>query len=139
MRSLKFSVLLLLSTVTACSSQPSADKLAKELQTVTSWAATAHMVGDSWLRGTVPTVYAKQTLQTAQEELQKETSALAKAAPVGDRTQVLAQLERLKYTLRQMAATVEQKDRSGLTQQVQQLALQEQALKRLVPTPGRQP
>jgi len=34
------------------------------------------MVGDAWLRGGVPTVYAKQTLQKAQQELQKEIDTL---------------------------------------------------------------
>lgn len=43
--------LLLLPLFTACSSQSSASELTKELQTVTSWAATAQMVGDAWTRG----------------------------------------------------------------------------------------
>lgn len=139
MRSLNsWSLLLLLSTLTACSTKPSADKLTKELQTVESWAVTAHMVGDSWLRGAVPTFYAKQTLQTAQEELQKETTTLTKVAPVQDRTKVINQLQRIENAIGQMVTAVEQKDRSAMAQKIQQLSTQEQAIKRLVQTTGGQ-
>lgn len=139
MRSLNsWSLLLFLSTVTACSTQPSVDKLAKELKTVASWAATTHMVGDAWLRGRVPTAYAKRTLQSAQKELQKETNTLAKVAPAPDRTKALAQLEHLKYSIKQMTAAIEHEDRQAMTQQIQQLSSQEQGLSKLARTTGEQ-
>jgi uncharacterized metal-binding protein len=67
------SSLLLLTLMTACSGKSEADKLTKELQTVTSWAATAEMTGEAWIQGNVPTAYAKQTLSTAQKKLHKQT------------------------------------------------------------------
>lgn len=140
MRVLNFwGLLLLLSTVAACSPKQKASELTKELKTVTSWAATAHMVGDSWLRDTVPTAYAKQTLQRTQKELQKETSSLEKVAPARDRTKVLEQLQRLGYTVREMTVAVERKDRYIMTQQIQQLSTQEQAFNVLVGAIGGQP
>ncbi len=51
------SPLLLLIILSACSSKSSADELTKDLQKVTSWAATADMVGDAWTHGNVPTAY----------------------------------------------------------------------------------
>lgn len=69
---------LVLLLLTACTSKSSGDDVSKELQSVKSWAATAHMVGDAWKRKAVPTAYAKQTLTKTQEELKKETDSLSK-------------------------------------------------------------
>jgi hypothetical protein len=131
------SLLLLLNLLTACSSQSSTDKLAKELQTVKSWTATAHMVADAQIHGDVPTVYAKHTLEKAQEELKHETDTLSKLsiAPSQRRT-VLEQLKRLEDTLGQMSKAVEQKDPQAMIQQIQQLSTQEQTINMLAKTAG---
>lgn len=131
--------LLLLPLFTACSSQSSASELTKELKTVTSWAATAQMVGDAWTRGVVPTAYAKQTLSTAQKKLHKETDTLFKSStdPTQRRT-IIQHLQRLESTVSQMSMAVEQGDYIAMAQQLKQLSTQEQTISTLAKTVGRQ-
>lgn len=131
--------LLLLTLLTACSSKFSADDLSKELETVTSWAATAQMVGEAWIHRSVPTVYAKQTLSKAQEKLHKETDTLAHSSTnPRQRDSILQHLQRLESTVSQMSMAIEQKDHTAMTQQLKQLATQEQTLKALAKTAGGQ-
>lgn len=136
--SLRFSSLLLLvKLLSACSSQSSSDELAKELQTVKSWAATAHLVGDSWTQGNVPEAYAKQTLEKTQEELKNETDTLSKLSiESSQRDTLLDQLKRLENTVGQMSKAVAQKDQKAIAQQIQQLSLEEQMLDKLAKTAG---
>lgn len=137
------SSLFLLTLLTACSSKSSADELAKELQTVTSWAATAHMVGDAWTRGVVPTAYAKQTLEKAQKELHKEIDKLTQKSDPQDRATLQEQLRRLESTVGQMSTAVEQGNRTALAklvadiaQQLKQLSREEQTISTLAKTAG---
>lgn len=139
MRSFNRWGLLLLATVTACSHKPSAAQLAKELETAASWTATAHMVGEEWLKASIPTAYTKQTLQTTQEEFRKEVETIAKVAPAQDRSTVQKQLQGIEQTLGEITKAVEQSDRPMLTQHLQQLSTQEQALDRLIQATGGQP
>lgn len=136
-------VLLLLSAVatcvTACSAQPSAEQLTKELETVASWTATAHMVGEAWLKQSVPTVYASQTLETVQEEFGKEAETVAKVAPAQDRTKAQTQLRGIEQTVDEMTKAVEHDDRPTLTQRLQKLSAQEQALTDWIKATGGQP
>lgn len=131
---------MLLTLLTACSSKSGADKLTKELQTVTSWAATAEMTGDAWMHGNVSTVYAKQTLSTAQKKLHKQTETLFKSS--SDPTQrrmLLDRLQRLESTVGQMSRAVEQKDRTAIAQQLRQLSTQKQTISTFAKTAGGQP
>ncbi|BAY78064.1 hypothetical protein NIES25_45340 [Nostoc linckia NIES-25] len=131
-------LLLLIFTVTACSTQPSSKQVANELKTVTSWTATAHMVGNFWLEGKVPHAYAKQTLQTAQKKLQEEIDTLAEVTPAENRKTVINEVEMLRETVGQMAKTVDQKDRNALTKSIEQLSNQEQAIHNLAKAVGGQ-
>lgn len=129
MRSLTcWQLALLLTTLTACSAPSAAEKRTKELETVASWVATAHMVGDAWLQNAVPAVYAQQTLHSTQQELHKETDAIAKVTSTQERSQVLAKLQRLEQTIGQMSTAVAQNNRPHLQQQLQQLTVQQQAI-----------
>ncbi len=130
------SLLLLLTILSACSSKSSSDELAKELQTVKSWTATAHLVGDTWMRGDVPTPYAKQTLSKTRTELQNEVDTLSQKAPAQNRTTLVVQLQRLQETVEQMSKAVEQKDARAMQQQIQQLSAQEQSISNLAKTTG---
>jgi FlaA1/EpsC-like NDP-sugar epimerase len=132
--------LLLLTLLSACSSKSSTSKLTKELQTVTSWAATAEMTGDAWIRGNVPTVYAKQTLSTTLEKLHKETEKIAQSSsdPTQRRT-ILDHLQRLESTVGQMSRAVEQKDRTATTQKLRQLSTQKQTISTFATVAGGQP
>lgn len=132
-------LLLLLTLLTACSSKSSSEELTKELQTVSSWTATAHMVGDAWVRGSVPTAYAKQTLSTAQQELQKESDTLAQLSiSPTQRPTLLENLHRLEQTVGQMSTAVEQADRTAMTQEIQKLSLAEQKVKKFAQSKGMQ-
>ncbi len=130
---------MLLTLLSACSSKSSGNDLAKELETVTSWAATAHMVGDAWIHGSVPTAYAKQTLSTAQKKLHKQTDTLAHSST--DSTQrraILEQLQCLESTVGQMSMAVEQKDKTAIAQQLKHLSTQEQTISTLAKFAGGQ-
>ena len=140
MRSLQIkSLLLLLTLLAACSNKSSADDLAKELKTVMSWAATSQMAGDAWIHGSVPTVFAKQTLSKAQTQLHEETDTLAhsSANPTQRRT-ILNNLQRLESTVSQMSTAVEHEDHNVMTQQLKQLTTQQQMLSALAKAAGRQ-
>lgn len=130
------SLLLLLTILGGCSSKSSSDELNKELQTVQSWAATAHLVGDTWLRGDVPTAYAKRTLSTTQKELQNELNNLSQKAPPQSRSTLIAQLQRLQGTVQEMSKAVELKNSTAMKQQIQELSTEEQALGKLFKTAG---
>ena len=69
----------LLFVLSACTSSHA--KQIKALRTIQSWAATAHMVGETWQQGTVPDVYTQQTLSKSQQEISKEAEQLT-AVPV---------------------------------------------------------
>ena len=130
------SLLLLVTILSACSSKSSSDELAKELQTVKSWTATAHLVGDTWIRGDVPTAYAKRTLSKTQEELQNEVEILSQKAPAQNRTTLVVQLQHLQETVQQMSKAVEQKDAKAMQWQIQQLSAQEQSISNFAKTAG---
>lgn len=133
------SLLLLLALLTACSSKSSSEELTKELQTVSSWTATAEMVGNAWVRGAVPTAYAKKTLSTAQQELQKETGTLVQlsTAPT-QRSTLLKNLQLLEKTVGQMSTAVEQADHHKMTQEIQKLSMAAQKIKTFAQTQGMQ-
>jgi TolA-binding protein len=130
---------LLLGLLTSCSNHSSA-QLSKELQTVTSWAATANMVDHTWIQGAVPTVYAKQTLQTAQQELQKEISTLREpqsfTATKQNRVALLEHLHRLQQILEQMSTTVDQGNSTAMPQQLRQLSMEAQKIDMLAKAIG---
>ena len=122
-------MLLLLTLLTACSNK-SSDDVTKELEAVTSWAATAQMTGDAWIRGAVPTAYAKQTLSTAQKELHKETDTLTSINSTQRRT-LLEHLQRLEMIVNQMSTAVAQGNHTALAQQLKQLSAEKQTISTL--------
>ena len=133
------SLLLVLKLLVACSSQSPAEEITKEIQTVLSWAATAHMVGGAWARGAVPTAYAQQTLDKTQKQLAEETDTLSHlSADSKQRHTVLEHLQSLKSTVGQMSKSVEQKDYSAIALQLQQLATEQQQLNTLAHAGGQQ-
>jgi hypothetical protein len=111
------------------------------MQTATSWAATAHMTGEAWLNGAVPTRYARRTMQTAQQALSEEKRMLEQSPSItGDRlSKALEQLQQLEATVEEMQAAVQTGDRARLGQQLNQLATQEQTLKTFTQNAGGQP
>lgn len=124
---------LLLALSVACKAESPAAKLSSELQTVTSWAATMHMVGETWVSDTVPTAYALKTLQTARLELQEESAALAQAAaiPTDQRATAQKHLDNLHNISGEMLESVQRGDRASVAQAVRQISAEEEAIKAL--------
>lgn len=124
-------LVLLTLALTYCT-RPPADQLKNELQTVASWAATARVVGEAWLKGDVPHAYATKTLSNAQETLQEEAKTIEELKPeagTGLRDQLLNQTRSAAQVIDQMRAAVEKRDHQALAQLVKQLEAEEQAVK----------
>ncbi len=115
-------------SITACNSQSASQKLNQEIKTVSSWAATAHLTGESWLHQDVPAVYAKQTLEKTQDELKKEIKAVNKIASLSNQSAIQNQLQQLQSTIASLASGIDQHDRQAVTQSLQELSNQEKAL-----------
>lgn len=128
---LRFLFLVLLISLSACSSQSPADKLRQELQTVSSWVSTSRMVGEALQNGKVPNAYAARTLEAAGQNLQEESRTLEKSSdiPTEGRANAQAQIARLQQIIGQLKASVEGKDTASLSKEMEKLALEEQSLK----------
>ena len=118
---------LVLVLALACSTRPPAEQLKTELQTVASWAATARMTGEQWLKGSVPRAYAAQTLRAAAETLEEEAQAIQGQEAAG-----AAELTRAAgATIGRMRTAVEGGDRAALARLLEQLKAEEQAARSL--------
>jgi len=122
---------LLVAILTACNSQSSSINAKKELQTIDSWTATAHLLADEWLRGAVPNIYAQQTLQKVEKNLQQEADTLTKGNLVRKYPNLPTQLQQLQQSVHFLSAAIAQANRATVTQKVQQLSTQEQEFHRL--------
>jgi hypothetical protein len=136
MRSLSVCSLSLLLTLIAfsfssCALSPSA-QLKSDMKTVTAWAATARMAGESWLKGSVPRAYASQTLRAAQETIEDEAQTI-QGQPADENSQLQSSLagqaRELGQVIDRMRASVESGDNNALTQLLKQLDAEAQALK----------
>jgi hypothetical protein len=135
------SLSLFLLAFTCCAKSP-ADQLKAQLQTVTSWTATARMVGEAWLKGYLPHAYAARTLRTAQETISEEAKTIQGENPgeVAElHASVLGQARSLEQLIGQMRAAVENRDGSALSQQLKQLEGEEETIKALAKSGGVQP
>lgn len=130
---LQGSLLMVLMLLTSCTSQSSTAQIAHELQSVKSWLATTDMVADAWLHGSVPKVYAKQTLDKAKQELQSEIGKIEQIQPTTATTkfyklEILNHIKHLANTVEQMSIVVEQENRSAVTQQLRRLLAEQRSL-----------
>lgn len=137
MKSIFIGYLLPLTLLTACS-KAAPDRLTEELQTVKSWTATSKMVADAWVRGAVPKVYAKQTLNKAQQEFQTETDNIAQiesstAIPQSYKLALLGHIKRLAKITEQMSTAVEQENYSVVSQRLGDLSQEGQTLDSQLP------
>ena len=64
--------------VSACAGQ-AGERLREVAERSHSWTATARMVVDAWSAGSVPTPYARDTLEAAARALRAESETLARA------------------------------------------------------------
>jgi|SRR5918911_4977980 uncharacterized protein YPO0396 len=128
MRSIPVCCLSLVALALTCCTRSPADQLKTELQTVASWTATAHMVGDAWLKGAVPHAYVTKTLVNARETLQEETKTIEELKPEAG-AELLDQTRNVGQLVEQMRAAIEKKDNQTLAQLLKQLEAEEQAVK----------
>jgi hypothetical protein len=95
----------------AAGCQSPREKAGDALKSVASWAATSAMVGRSWLGGEVPTVYAKQTLDAAEQVIQDTDRKLRSEELPGDlRTTIAAELRTRAAAVAAMRGAVEHGD-----------------------------
>jgi hypothetical protein len=127
--------LALLALLTGCSYHSPSAQFSADLTTITSWAATAHMVSEEWARQAVPNAYAKQTLQVAREELQTAVATLKQlqlsGASAQQRATLLRHVQRINQLLGQMSKVVEQEKRDAMAPLRRQLATEEKAINTL--------
>ena len=132
---------LLLISLSACGARSSADELARELQTVSSWVATARMTGEAWANGAVPKAYAGRALHKAQQTIHEEIDSireLSSASTPDARAALLERLQALERAAGQMGMEVEQEDRAALAEQLKQLSAEEQKIKKFKGSGGGQ-
>lgn len=125
--------LLMLTLATSCGGKTPTEDMLNEAQNVSSWAATANMVGDAWIRKAVPSNYAQQTLKKAQEELLKESGNIVQIKPSSDTTEryksvLLADTLQLANTTKQISIAVTQKNRTLVQRQLRELATEARSL-----------
>ena len=85
------------------------------------------MVGEEWLKDSVPRAYAAQTLQAAEETLEEEAQAIQ-----GQQAEEATSLARATgATVGHMRAAVEGGDKQALAQLLEQLKAEEQAARSL--------
>ena len=120
----------LLLVLAGCSPSSSHDQLVKTLKTVQSWTATARMVGETWQQGSIPDLYAQQTLEKSQQEIAKETKDLT------DSPALPRQIYQLQQTLQQMTTALKQHRKAEIATPLVQLATEQQQLETLLKAQG---
>ncbi|MEH1839434.1 MAG: hypothetical protein V7L20_11825 [Nostoc sp.] len=133
--------LLILTLLASCSGKTSVEDMEKQIQDISSWVATANMIGDAWLRNVVPNKYAEQTLKKATEELRKEKEKidkikLSKDVTKHDKSQLLAEVIQFANKVEEMSRYVGQKNRSEVQQKLGELAIEERSLNKLKKVAG---
>lgn len=118
--------------VIACGQSSRQEANVKSLQAIQSWTATAQMVGQTWQQGTVPDVYAEQTLKKSQEEIAKETKDLTESS--GQQ-----QTKQIQKTLQQMTDAIKHNQKSAIAAPLQQLSTQHQQLDATLKAEKKQP
>jgi hypothetical protein len=115
------SALALVVAATGCQSPQK--KVAEQLKAVDSWAATAGLTGQSWLDGTTPAVYARQTLEAATQAMQRSAQTIAQAPLRADlRSDLAAAVRARQSAVEMMRSGVEAGDRGVVAGQVRRLA-----------------
>jgi hypothetical protein len=124
-------VLLCLALSVSCRGRSPAAELKSEMEAVSSWAATAQMVGEEWARGAVPAAYARRTLRSARETFGLETETINGLPAVGQelRTESLGRLQELEQSVARMEQGVERDDRGRVEEEVGRLKAARESLR----------
>lgn len=122
--------------ITSCSGNSSSEDLNKEIQNVSSWSATAYMVGDAWIHGAVPKKSAEQTLKTAAAEILRERENIEKMQISQKTIQrhqsvLLAKALLLANKTKKISKAIAQANRKEVKTSLEELELESKMLKRL--------
>ncbi len=63
--------------IVACGGKSSASLTAEHERSLVSWEQTVRLVGEAWLANDIPSAYARRTLDTTLEELDKQDHTIA--------------------------------------------------------------
>ncbi|MDF5710338.1 MAG: hypothetical protein PUP90_22380 [Nostoc sp. S4] len=132
--------LLILTFMTSCNSANSKEDLSKEIQSVSSWAATVQMVANAWLKSNVPKKYAQQTLNKAQTEFLSEKKKISQIKPSTNVIQhhqslILTNVSQLANQTEKMSKTIAQNNHSQVQQELKQLEIEVQKINQLKTIP----
>jgi hypothetical protein len=131
-------VAVLLSLSAACA-QDSQKEIKQQAQTLASWAATLHMIGDSWREGSVPGRYAEKTLDEAREALRDEGQTIDESSTMpADARAVLSDHARKLDALAGGMRESVKGNAAAVSQAVDALAQEEQSLRDLAQRAGAQ-
>ena len=105
---------------------------AEQMDSIVSWVGTADMAGNAWLRHTTPDKYTRQTLELANEKLQKIGGDLLHAAPATLDTAILgAALGRSHSHIARMARLVDEKNSPDFRKELDSLRLQQKVVRQI--------
>jgi hypothetical protein len=126
-------------SATSCAQDPQKETR-QEAQTLASWAATLHMVGDSWREGSVPSQYARKTFHETRKVLQKELKSLQESStmPADARAALAEHAQKLDGLAGAMWEEVQTGDPTFTPKMIEQAAQEEQSLKNLAQQAGAQ-
>lgn len=125
-------IVLFGSLLGACGPKSPREQIEGRGQSVASWAATAVMIGRTWLQGDVPTVYAQKTLRSAGTQVTSARTSLERSAR-GEPLALAAidRYGRLARLLARMAAAVGTDDRAAVARLLAQLPEEAQSIRAL--------
>ncbi|WP_138502528.1 hypothetical protein [Nostoc sp. PA-18-2419] len=126
--------------MTSCNSANPKEDLSKEVQSVSSWAATAQMVTNAWLKSNVPKKYAQQTLNKAQTEFlseKKKISQIKSSTNVIQQHQslIVTNISQLATQTEKMSKAIAQNNHSQVQQQLKVLEIEVQKINQLKTMP----
>jgi hypothetical protein len=132
-------VVAALSLSAASCAQDPRKETRQEAQTLASWAATLHMVGDSWREGSVPGRYAEKTIAEVREALREEGKTInASSTLPADARAALSDHEQKLDSLAGGMREAVTSNPAAMPQAVGLLAQEEQSLKDLAQQAGAQ-
>jgi hypothetical protein len=119
----------------ACSHGPPDERVAKDLQTVESWLATARLTADAWLAGALPRQFAARTIGTAAEELQHQARTVAEDAGARQAPAATAVRGAARHVVALREVT-ERGDRDAVAARLRDLEAAARAVQALTPQAG---
>lgn len=132
--------LLVLTLLMSCNRSTTKEDLKTEMQSVSSWSATAQMIGSAWLNGNLPNKYAQKTLKKTQTELLKTRNNIANIKISNKdiknyKMLLLAEVLQLANHSGKMSETIAKNNHFATQRELQQLRVEIQNLNQLKTIP----